>query len=308
VNVREAEGEPVLDTMDPEANALLKEVPNQNEAATLTLALTFPGSPNTVNKSVKFLARDNHGLVTSVVHCPGQAPGPHNPTRSPQPTALDGGLFPVTADSPAPYGQVGAVSDGLASPEGSWFMEAGHSIARTPDGPGYTGCRNCHADTVRLGREPITYYRKQPWVMRSIGVPEAIMPASHFAANEAMVKNGSNWNCNCHDNGTGLVHNGTFEGPWPARNVVPFDEFVSGPVHEPNGAEIYNTNCKACHFGTVDVANDKVTGMTLGGVPSVALTYDVDRAKIDQAITSFMPQFSSMTSAERDKLAAAIQL
>ncbi|MFA5355015.1 MAG: cytochrome c, partial [Thermodesulfovibrionales bacterium] len=124
--------------------------------------------------------------------------------------------------------------------------------------------------------------------------------------------NGSNWNCNCHDNGTGLVHNGTFEGPWPIRNVAPFDDFVSGPVHEPNGAELYVTNCKACHNGTVDVANDIVTGMTMGGVPTAVLTYDLTKAQIDTAIVNFgglgMASLSSLTDEQRQKIADAVRL
>ena len=70
-------------------------------------------------------------------------------------------------------------------------MEPGHSIARTPDGVGYQGCFNCHADTVRLGQEPITYYRKNPWVMKSIGAPEALMPGSHYA--DGRYKNADHW-------------------------------------------------------------------------------------------------------------------
>jgi mono/diheme cytochrome c family protein len=129
-------------------------------------------------------------------------------------------------------------------------MEPGHSIARNPDGLGYDACYNCHADTVRLGQEPITYFRKQPWVMNTVGAPEAVLPASHLANNTGMIKNGSAWNCNCH--GPALVHNGTFDGPWPLHNT-PEDEYVDPPVpgNCGNGVTLYAQNCAICH-GALD--------------------------------------------------------
>ncbi len=211
VNVREAEGEPAL---TKEENALLMEAPAENDLATLSLALTFPNSPNTVNKSVRVLARNHKGQVGSVVHCPGPMKGSNNPTNDPQKLNLDGGLYLTKSGV---YGSIGAVGDVTTSAEGSWYMEPGHSIARNPDGNGLTGCYNCHADTVRLGQEPITYYRKNPWVMKSIGAPEAIMPSSH---SDGRIKDANGaFNCNCHSPNA-LVHTGTVNGPWPL-DVLP---------------------------------------------------------------------------------------
>lgn len=242
VNVREAEGEPALTA---EENALLKEMPAVNDAATLSLALTFPTSPNTVNKSVRFLARNNKGQVGSVVHCPGTPTGVNNPNRDPQPTNLDGGQYNTKSGA---YGEVGSVGDVTTAAEGSWYMESGHSIARNPDGTGYEACYNCHADTVRLGLEPITYYRKNPWVMKSIGAPEALMPGSHYADNRYVNPNGG-FNCSCHSS-NGLVHNGnTTTGPWQL-DILPEKDAPTDPNDPPviDGAALYGTNCALCHM------------------------------------------------------------
>jgi mono/diheme cytochrome c family protein len=239
VNVREAEGEPALTF---EENALLKEMPSQDEAASLSLALTFPTSPNTVNKSVRFLGRNNKGQVESVVHCPGGPPGINNPNKDPQMMNLDGGKY-LTKEGA--YGEVGSVQDAKTAAEGSWYMEAGHSIARNPDGIGYEACFNCHADTVRLGQDPITYYRKNPWVMKSIGAPEALMPGSHYADNRHINPAGG-FNCSCHST-TGLVHNGTTDGPWPLDILPEAGEVPPTPPTGPDGAALYGSNCAMCH-------------------------------------------------------------
>lgn len=207
VNVREVEGEPVL---GDSKNALLKESPARNDVANLVLLLTNPQSVNTVNKAPRFMGRNNKGQVASMVHCPGPPPGVNNaPYNNPQPLNLDGGLYITKSGS---YGQDGSVADPTYAAAGSWYMEAGHSIARTPDGSGYTACYNCHADTIRLGKEPITYYRKNPWVMKKAGVPEALMPNSHYLDNRYK-KNGEFY-CGCHSP-NGVVHNGTYNGPFP---------------------------------------------------------------------------------------------
>jgi len=242
VNVREAEGEPALTA---EENALLMEMPSSNEAASLSLALTFPNSPNTVNKSVRFLARNNKGQVGSVVHCPGGPPGINNPNKAPQPMNLDGGK---TLTKSGRYGEVGSVGDPTLAAEGSWYMEAGHSIARNPDGIGYEACFNCHADTVRLGLEPITYYRKNPWVMKSIGAPEALMPGSHYGDNRYKDANGG-FNCSCHS-ADATVHNGSFaNGPWPL-DILPEKDNGGGGNEPPvlDGKKLYADNCAMCHL------------------------------------------------------------
>ncbi len=245
VNVREAEGIPAL---TKEENALLMEMPNNNEAASLALALTFPTSPNTVNKSVRFLARNNKGQVGSVVHCPGGPAGINNPDRNPQPTNLDGGH---TITKSGITGQIGAVGDPTYAAEGSWYMEPGHSIARNPDGIGYEACFNCHADTVRLGQDPITYYRKNPWVMKSIGAPEALMPGSHYA-DKRYINPAGGYNCSCHSNDA-LVHNGdTITGPWQLDVLhtqedpdCSFSACGCQPID--CNIQLYTTNCASCH-------------------------------------------------------------
>jgi|GEM_PF-5143811 len=238
VNVREAEGIPAL---SKEENALLQEVPAQNDAASLALALTFPTSPNTVNKSVRFLARNNKGQVGSVVHCPGGPAGINNPERNPQPTNTDGGH---TITKSGISGEIGAVGDPTYAAEGSWYMEPGHSIARNPDGIGYEACYNCHADTVRLGQDPITYYRKNPWVMKSIGAPEALMPGSHYADKRYINPNGG-FNCSCHSKDA-LVHNGNeTTGPWQL-DVLP-EVGTTPPPTGPDGVALYTQKCASCH-------------------------------------------------------------
>ena len=263
VNVREAEGEPALSA---EENALLKESSAENDAANLDLALTFPTSPNTVNKSVRFLARNNKGQVGSVVHCPGGPAGINNPNRDPQPLNLDGGKYITKAGE---YGEVGSVGDATYAAEGSWYMEPGHSIARTPDGVGYQGCFNCHADTVRLGQEPITYYRKNPWVMKSIGAPEALMPGSHYADGRYRNTTTGGYNCSCHST-TGLVHNGdATTGPWQL-DVLPEPEVVTpDPGTTPDGAALYASKCAACHL---PLATSTKAGATFDRIKS-AITY-----------------------------------
>jgi len=268
MNVREAEGEPALTA---EENALLKEAPAENDLATLSLALTFPNSPNTVNKSVRYLARNNKGQVGSVVHCPGPMKGTNNPTNSSQPLNLDGGLYMTKFGA---YGQTGAIGDVTTSAEGSWYMEPGHSTARTPDGGGFTGCYNCHADTVRLGQEPITNYRKNPWVMKGIGAPEAVMPSSH---SDGRIKDANGaFNCNCHSS-DGLVHNGTFEGPWPL-DALPEDGEVAPPPAGADGAALYASKCAACHGQLATSLKKGVTytrikaGLLLPVMQSISLT------------------------------------
>jgi len=241
VNVREAEGIPALTF---EENALLKEMPAQNDAATLSLGLTFPNSPNTVNKSIRFFARNNQGQVGSVVHCPGGPPGINNPNLAPQILNRDGGQYITKSGE---YGQVGSVGDPTYGAEGAWFMEPGHSIARNPDGIGYEACFNCHADTVRMGQDPITYYRKNPWVIKSIGTPEALLPGSHYADGRYKNPNGG-YTCSCHT-ATGLVHNGdATDGPWQ------LDVLPEKPAPDPggggttiDGAKLYTDNCSGCH-------------------------------------------------------------
>ncbi len=220
VNVREAEGEPVLSDRE---NALLKEAPARNDVATIDALLTFPQSVNTVNKAPRFMGRNNQGQVASMVHCPGGPPGINTqPYNNPQPLNLDGGLYITKSGQ---YGQNGSVGDPTYAANGSWYMEAGHSIARNPDGQGFTACYNCHADTVRMGKEPITYYRKNPWVMKSAGVPEALMPDSHYLDNRH--KNSDNsFNCKCHSSDA-IVHNGTEEGPFPGGHAGG-DQYGSG--------------------------------------------------------------------------------
>ena len=239
VNVREAEGEPALSF---EENALLKELPAQNDAATLTLALTFPTSPNTVNKSVRFLARNNKGQVGSVVHCPGNPTGSNNPTHDPQPLNLDGGQY-LTKEGA--YGEEGSVGDVTTAAEGSWYMEPGHSIAKSPDGIGFEACYNCHADTVRLGQEPVSNYRKNPWVMKNIGAPEALMPGSHYADQRYINPNGG-FNCSCHS-AKGVVHNGTNSGPYQLDILPEAEEGSTPPPAAGDGAALYVTNCAMCH-------------------------------------------------------------
>jgi len=260
VNVREAEGEPALSA---EENALLMEAPAQNDAATLSLALTFPTSPNTVNKNVRFLARNNKGQVGSVVHCPGAPTGINNPNRDPQPLNLDGGKYITKSGE---YGEVGSVQDVTYAAEGSWYMEAGHSIARSPDGVGYEACFNCHADTVRLGQDPITYYRHNPWVMKSIGAPEAIMPGSHFADNRYKNPAGG-YNCSCHSTDA-MVHNGnTTTGPWQL-DVLPEPE-TTPPPPATDGAALYANKCGMCHL---PLATSAKAGATFVRIKS-AITY-----------------------------------
>ncbi|NTU42309.1 MAG: hypothetical protein HGA78_04505 [Nitrospirales bacterium] len=240
INVREAEGEPIL---TDEQNARLKELPAENDAAHISVVLTFPQSKNQYNKALKYLGKNNYGQVTSMVHCPGPPRGIKTQPRDPRPLNKDGGLIMTKSGE---YGKEGAVSDITTAAEGAWFMEPGHSIARNPDGFGYDACYNCHADTVRLGQEPITYFRKQPWVMNTVGDPDAVLPATHLANNAGMIKNGTAWNCNCH--GPAAVHNGTFDGPWPLHNT-PEDEYTTPPVpgNCGNGAALYAANCQVCH-------------------------------------------------------------
>lgn len=210
VNVREAEGEPALGS---KSNALLQESPARNDVANIVALITYPQSVNTVNKAPRFMGRNNQGQVASMVHCPSTAPGINStPYNNPQPLNLDGGLFITKAGN---YGQDRAVGDVTFAAAGSWYMEAGHSIARNPDGEGYTACYNCHADTVRMGKQPITYYRKNPWVMKSAGVPEALMPDSHYLDNRYKAADG-NFSCMCHSP-DGTVHNGADDGPFPAE-------------------------------------------------------------------------------------------
>lgn len=223
VNVREAEGEPVLSDRE---NALLKEAPARNDVATIDAVITYPQSVNTVNKSPRFMGRNNQGLVSSMVHCPGAPPGVNSvPYNNPQPLNLDGGLYITKAGQ---YGQNGSIADVTYAGNGSWYMEAGHSIARNPDGTGFTACYNCHADTIRMGKEPITYYRKNPWVMKSTGVPEALMPDSHYADNRYKNSDGS-FNCKCHSQDA-IVHNGTEEGPFPGDDNAGEDQYGGGGV------------------------------------------------------------------------------
>jgi len=123
-------------------------------------------------------------------------------------------------------------------------MEPGHSIARNPDGIGYEACFNCHADTVRLGQDPITYYRKNPWVMKSIGAPEALMPGSHYA-DKRYINPAGGYNCSCHSKDA-LVHNGdATTGPWQL-DVLP-EAGTTPPPTGPDGAKLYEQKCASCH-------------------------------------------------------------
>jgi mono/diheme cytochrome c family protein len=100
-----------------------------------------------------------------------------------------------------------------------------------------------------MGQDPITYYRKNPWVMKSIGTPEALMPGSHYADGRYKNANGG-FNCSCHSSDA-MVHNGAFTdtaAKWQLDLLPkPIDAVDPGPGPGPDGPALYAANCAACH-------------------------------------------------------------